>query len=399
MKLPKPRSYLVIALFTALLGCGQLPPPGTVDIPGVVAGFRTTCVLGGEHRLTCYGQAVGDGTGGPHFPPASTSLGQVKAFALSAFLPFGCAIVGDPSTPSGPVSCWSDAGLPVAIPGISDARAISVGGPGACAVLAADSSVRCWSLKNPFGTNDYVSTFFPSTPSSVRGLPAGVLQVSVGQHFACAIESGDQRVYCWGRNDAGQLGRGSVGAATDPELDASVPVVGLLAKQVASGSDHACAIAGDDTVKCWGDSTSGQLGNGTNATSFVPTPQAVSGIGAATGVSASAGYTCAVLADQYRTARCWGQNLPTVPYAGTLGVGLRISGASTGGGVDLKKPDGTNFPLPVKGLTGAIFISTGATHACASGLGLSVHCWGTNSFGELAINDQNVKGSLEPVPK
>jgi len=355
-------------------------------------------VTDGDHRLTCYGQAVGDGTGGMHFMPTSTALGKVKAFALSAFLPFGCAIVGDPSTgPAGPVWCWIDSGVPTAIPGITDARAISVGGPGACAVLAADSSVRCWSLTNPLGTDNFASPFFPSTPSSVRGLQAGVQQVSVGQHFACAVVASDQRVYCWGRNDAGQLGRGSVGAATDPELDASVPVVSLTAKQVAAGTDHACAIAGDDSVKCWGDSTSGQLGNGTNGTSFVPTPQSATGISGATAVSASAAYSCAILAD--RTARCWGQNLPLTPYAGTLGVGLRVSGASTGGGVDLKKPDGANTPLPVKGLTSAIFISTGATHACASGLGSSTHCWGTNSYGELAINDPTVQGSIEPVPK
>jgi len=385
-------SILVFAAAIGLAGLGGGQPPPPAETPVVVAGFKTTCVLGGEHRLTCYGQAVGDGTGGAHFAPVATNLGQVKAVALSAFLPFGCAIVGDPTTgPAGPVSCWIDSGAPTPVPGISDARAISVGGPGACAVLAADASVRCWSLTNPFGTNNYVSPFFPSTPSSVRGLQTGVVQVSVGQHFACAVQSTDSRVYCWGRNDAGQLGRGSVGAATDPELDASVPVVGLQAKQVAAGTDHACAIAGDDTVKCWGDSTSGQLGNGKNATSFVPTPQVASGIAAATGVSASAAYTCAVLAD--RTARCWGQNLPTVPYAGTLGVG-RLPSGSRG-----KKPDRANTPLPVKGLTGAMFISTGGTHACASGFPLSVHCWGTNSVGELAINDDTVKGSLEPVPK
>ena len=86
------------------------------------------------------------------------------------------------------------------------------------------------------------------------------------------------------------------------------------------------------------------------------------------------------------------------PYAGTLGVGLRISDASSGS-VDLKKPDGANSPLPVKGLTAAMFISTGATHACASGFGSSVHCWGDNASGELAINDPTVKGSIEPVPK
>jgi len=393
MKSLTARPFFITTLGAILLGCAGLPPQVVSTLPVVGAGFETTCVTGGENRLNCFGSSVGDGTSGVHTSPAAPALGKVKAFALSAFLPFGCAILGDPSTgKAGPVWCWTGSGIPTHVQGLSDAIAISVGGPGACAVVAADLSVRCWSLSNPFGTPDYVSAFFPQTPSMVRGLQTGIVQVSVGQHFACAVRSVDSQVYCWGRNDAGQLGRGTVGAATDPELDASVPVTNLSAKQVAAGTTHACAIASDNTIKCWGESSSGQLGNGTNASMYVPTPQLAAGINNAINVAASAAFTCATLSDL--TARCWGQNLPTVPTAGTLGVGLLISAAGPGT-IEFKKPGAVSMPLPVKGLTGAIFISTGATHACASGLGVFIHCWGSNTFGQLG--DGTTDNSLEPV--
>lgn len=389
MKMLTAHLFCISTLCTTVLGCGK-PQPSQIasTLPVVGAGFETTCVTGAEHRLTCYGSSVGDGTSGPHTSPAAPAIGLVKAFALSASLPFGCAIAGDPGTgPAGPVWCWIGNGTPTNVQGISDAVNISVGGPGACAVLASDRSVRCWSLSNPFNTPDYLSAFFPQTPSLVRGLQNGIAQISVGEHFACAVSAGDQQVYCWGRNDTGQLGRGTVSAATDPELDASIPVTNLAAKQVSAGNTHACAIATDNTVKCWGDSSSGQLGNGTNTSMYVPTPQTASGITNAVNVGTSAGFSCATLSD--RTARCWGDNL-----SGTLGVGLLIS-AATPGSVEFKKPGAANMPLPVKGLTGAIFISTGATHACASGLPAVIHCWGGNNFGQLA--DGTTKDSLEPV--
>jgi alpha-tubulin suppressor-like RCC1 family protein len=269
---------------------------------------------------------------------------------------------------------------------------VSAGGPGACAILS-DTSVRCWSIPNPLGTNSYVSAFFPATPSSVRGLQTGISHISVGQHFACAVRAVDNRVYCWGRNDFGQLGRGALGTPTDPELDASVAVSNLSAKQVTAGTTHACAIAADNTVFCWGDPSSGQLGTGTNATAPIPTPQLTVGITNAVNISASAGFTCATLSD--RTARCWGQNLPLDPNAGTLGVGLLFS-AATLGSIEFVKPGAVNVPLPVKGLTGAVFISTGATHACASGFGGMVRCWGSNSMGQLTTG--NTDSSVAPVP-
>jgi alpha-tubulin suppressor-like RCC1 family protein len=65
-----------------------------------------------------------------------------------------------------------------------------------------------------------------------------------------------------------------------------------------------CAVRGDGSVWCWGNSSSGQLGTTKTADQLVPI--AVGGLGVATAVAASGDHTCARLADA--TAWCWGDN-------------------------------------------------------------------------------------------
>ena len=49
-------------------------------------------------------------------------------------------------------------------------------------------------------------------------------------------------------------------------------VFGLTSGQISlsSGLGHVCAMAADESVRCWGINGSGQLGNGGTARSFTP---------------------------------------------------------------------------------------------------------------------------------
>lgn len=69
----------------------------------------------------------------------------------------------------------------------------------------------------------------------------------------------------------------------------------LVAKAVASGSGHTCALLTNGTVQCWGDNLDGELGNGTTANSSVPVT--VAGITDATAVTTGFIHTCAQLTD------------------------------------------------------------------------------------------------------
>jgi alpha-tubulin suppressor-like RCC1 family protein len=71
---------------------------------------------------------------------------------------------------------------------------------------------------------------------------------------------------------------------------------------VSVGAYHSCALLGDGTARCWGFNQYGQLGNGTMANS--PVPVNVSGLTSAVQLEAGWFHTCAVRSDG--TARCWG---------------------------------------------------------------------------------------------
>jgi alpha-tubulin suppressor-like RCC1 family protein len=68
----------------------------------------------------------------------------------------------------------------------------------------------------------------------------------------------DHTVRCWGANDRGQLGDGTVVSRFEP-----MPVAELSdVIWIDAGAAHACAARRDGTVWCWGSNQYGQLGNG-----------------------------------------------------------------------------------------------------------------------------------------
>ncbi|MET0285993.1 MAG: hypothetical protein ABW352_16035, partial [Polyangiales bacterium] len=93
-------------------------------------------------------------------------------------------------------------------------------------------------------------------------LGAAARSVSAGTQHTCAILEGGS-VKCWGLNDAGQLGIGSVVNAGDAvgALGAVDLGTGRTAVALDLGT-HSCALLDDGSVKCWGANTDGELGQG-----------------------------------------------------------------------------------------------------------------------------------------
>src|SRR3990170_2792116 len=194
------------------------------------------------------------------------------------------------------------------------------------------------------------------TPVTVSGISTAA-QISSGGLHTCALLS-NGTVVCWGSSTSGQLGNGSNTGSLTP-----VAVSGLTnASAISAGSSHTCALITDGTIQCWGRNLFGQLGNGSNQNSS--TPVAVSGITTATAVAAGGGHTCARLSDG--SARCWGSH--ALDQLGNTGL---ITGSSS------------STPVTVSGLANAVSIEAGTNHTCAVTNTGTVSCWGDNISGQL----------------
>ena len=187
-------------------------------------------------------------------------------------------------------------------------------------------------------------------------------QVASSWNHTCAIY-GSGGLHCWGDNSSGQLGDGTT-------TNSAIPVVvsGLTGvTSVSAGRNHTCALT-QGVVKCWGDGAYGKLGNGTTNSS--PTPVTVVGLAAfanqPVALAIGADFSCAQMVNSVTaasTVRCWGDNL-----AGQVGNGTTNSPVLT--------------PATVSGLTGVTHLTAGAYFACAV-TGGTVRCWGSGTYGQF----------------
>ncbi len=239
-------------------------------------------------------------------------------------------------------------------------------GPGAdhsCALLA-NGTVECWGY-NDEGQLGNGTVTASNVPVAVNGLSGQVTAIAVGGAFSCALLSGGT-VECWGGNYDGELGN-STNLGTFNANPLPSPVSGLsgAVTAISADDDHTCALLVNGTVQCWGANGYGQLGDNSNNNSS--TPVGVSGLsGPATALAAGRSFTCALLSNG--TVECWGFNLE-----GQLG-----NNSETSSGV----------PVAVYNLSGATAITAGEFHACALLSNGTVECWGYNYSGELG-NDSN----------
>lgn len=80
--------------------------------------------------------------------------------------------------------------------------------------------------------------------------------MAVGPRHACAIGE-SRRLYCWGDNDLGQLGRITKQETTNPPGEVTLHTGHY--SRVSVGDDFTCAIDDQSELWCWGDNTFGQI--------------------------------------------------------------------------------------------------------------------------------------------
>ena len=241
----------------------------------------------------------------------------------------------------------------------SNDRRITAGSAHTC-VVRDDGHIQCWGWNGlgQLGDNTHNDRTVPG--EAVVGLspainrPADALAVTAGAVHTCALRL--DTIACWGDNISGQIGDNT---RTERTRAVHLAVSGAIG--LALGIDHTCALLQTGQVRCWGDNTFGQLGTGNNTAQIrATTATNVSNLTDAIAITGGVFHTCALRANG--NVVCWGLN-----DEGQLGNG------TTGN---------SNVPVAVN-LTQLVDISAGYGHTCALRADGTLRCWGRNAEGQL----------------
>ena len=355
-----------------------------------------------------------------------TPLGnfEVKPDLIAAGEDHTCAIQSD-----GSVRCWGEGdngrlgnggtankNTPTATSSLGSGRTaidITAGGDHTCAVLD-NGSVACWGLNN-YGQLGDGTTTNRQTPTQTLSLGRPAVAVEAGMHVTCALLDNGS-VSCWGRNHAGQLGRGYTNSTNDlhqrtPGLTLPMPgghpvvaldishymVCGVLsngsiacwsqygggntpslktffdssnpAVDIATGRYSGCATMENGSVTCWGTGWLGTGGSSQSANPGVIWPNLGSG---RTAVEVEIGrkHRCALLDDD--SVKCWGDD-----QYGQMGNGAGQSNKNT--------PNSVTFSSNL----GLHSMSAGHWHTCIATKTNEIYCWGDGAYSKLGDGSSN----------
>ena len=236
-----------------------------------------TCGLASSGRAFCWGlNANGElGVAGMFESHAPVTVsGGINFTSLSVGGHHTCGVTSD-----GTGYCWGDnlhgqlgvgtiasqTATPLPIAGGLKFAMVTAGEAHSCGILVT-GSLLCWGADG-FGAlgngTDQGDTFVPAPVTSALKFSA----VAAGPVHTCALDV-DGHAYCWGANDAGQLG---IGIVTPSLFTTPQPVVGgLTFDKLSVRGAHTCARSTAGPWYCWGNNQTGALGAGTSTTSGLP---------------------------------------------------------------------------------------------------------------------------------
>ncbi|HEX9582676.1 MAG TPA: Ig-like domain-containing protein [Gemmatimonadales bacterium] len=268
--------------------------------------------------------------------------------------------------------------------------------------------------------------------------PITFASVSAGGAHTCGLDVNGV-AYCWGANNGGQLGNGTLATSVTPRR-----IVGdLRFSSLTAGQHYTCGLTAAGAAYCWGDNTWGQLGNGTllvgdSCPGFSiglcsTVPVAVTGGHSFVAIANGYDHTCAVTTAGQ--AFCWGwgdvgvlgadvspcndfpatpgcSSVPILadhgtPYVGIVAgfehtCGLRPGGAAYCWGHEHNGQLGTGSDVlggpTARAVTGGLLftaLSAGGNSSCGVAVGGVAYCWGENNVGQLG--DQTTVNRLAPV--
>ena len=209
-----------------------------------------------------------------------------------------------------------------------------------------------------------------------------------GTNRTCAILSNN--VWCWGKNNMGQLGDGTT---SDSNIPVKVRSIGDMRNgeiiDIFTAQHHSCVLTKSSTgrrIYCWGDNRSGQLGNSDFGGSYSAVPIEIKVVGLAatsdfsgnkiSAIGGTGDTSCAIASGK---VYCWGSN-----RFGQLGYGSPGSPGYSAAPVMINSGGSNGIPNNYS----ATKLSTGGSRSqtmCTITTEKKAYCWGQAKFGQLGV--------------
>jgi alpha-tubulin suppressor-like RCC1 family protein len=341
------------------LSNSPVPVSGNYTFSQINTSRWHTCGLTTVGTALCWGTNVRNGTNATSNIPIEVA-GNYTFSQITVGLDHSCGL-----TSAGLAYCWgynssgqfgdgsnTGSNSPVQVSGGLTLFQISANEYHTCGITTSNV-VYCWGA-NSYGQLGNGTVNNSNTPTTIAG-GYTFSQINTGQKHNCGITTtGETR--CWGGNYYGQIGNGASASVSSPIATNS----NYTFSQIAAGNQHSCGLTSSGTAYCWGGYNYwGELGNGTNTSSYVPV--AVSGSHTFAQINVGFGFSCGITTTGI--AYCWGSN-------GTGNLGNNSSSPS-------------NVPVVVSGGLTFSKISVGQYHTCGITISGSAYCWGSNEKGIL----------------
>jgi alpha-tubulin suppressor-like RCC1 family protein len=366
MKKIKSKKYSILALCFSFVcavyliacsggGSGTIAGPTSLTVTKLFLEDNWTCAVRSDNSIKCigynYSSASTDSFFSSNFESSKSSFNENRNCSINS---------------TGTLWCWGYNTNGELGRGTTGGSSYLVGTPtglgaqmikvsvlySACAINLS-GALYCWG-KNDLGQLGLNNTTAYNTPQLVSGLT--VSDVAVGQATICIVST-------TGLKCAGYNGLGSVGDAsnTDRHVFTSVSSLPAGPTSVVTDGSAFCGLFSGGKVRCWGAGTTGALGNGLAANSNVPvTPVGLDGSVDKIAASPGLGSICALKSGE---VYCWGYN-----NYGTVGDGSTTNRSQP---TKITALGSDNSELKVSG-----------QHACVIKSEGTVYCWGDSNYSE-----------------
>lgn len=254
--------------------------------------------------------------------------------------------------------------------------------------IKTDNKLYCWG-DNVYGQLGDGTSDYRITPEKIGD--DTWLAISAGYEHTCGIKT-DSTLYCWGFNYEGELGDGTF--KNDSNKFTPVKIGNDTWIEIATGYGHTCGVKTDNTLYCWGRNDTGQIGDGTScqdssincADRNVPTK-----ISDDTWLEVAAGtfHSCAIKKSDNKRY-CWGYNGTGELGDGTDGEGCPDNKGYPGNCADKIIPAETDDDAWVE-------ITAGHFYSCGIKTDNRLYCWGVNRYGQLGdgtMTAYDITGSI-----